>query len=318
MKKFFKFLFRLILFLILVAAIGLGTQYRSDIPVEELKLQYTNQASQFMAIDGMDVHYRDEGQGPPLLLLHGTGASLHTWDAWAEQLQLDFRLIRLDLPAYGLTGPHPKGQYESSNYLSVIHQLLEKLKVDSVYITGNSFGGALAWQYAYQYPKQVKKLVLVDPSGFAQDEVPRIIKLARNPILQPVVKYITPKVLISNSLKSAYYNPSKVSPELIARYYRMSLREGNRQAFIDRATGTFVDQTAKLAAITTPTLILWGESDSWIPLENAYKFNQVLVNSQLITYPEVGHVPMEEIPLKSAKDARGFLLENGEDIPELN
>lgn len=318
MRKFFKFLFRFIILMILVAAIAIGTQYHSGIPVSELKAKYANQESQFMDIEGMEVHYRDEGQGPALLLLHGTGASLHTWDAWAEQLQLDFRVIRMDLPAYGLTGPHPKGLYESGNYLAVIHEFLEKLRVDSVYIAGNSFGGALAWQYAYKYPEQVKKLVLLDPSGFAQDELPRIIKLARNPLLQPLVKYITPKILISNSLESAYHDPSKINQELINRYYEMALREGNRQAFVDRASGSFVDETAKLTAITTPTLILWGESDSWIPLENAYKFNQVLVNSQLITYPEAGHIPMEEIPEKTAKDARNFLLDNGEEIPELN
>ncbi|MCI4667557.1 MAG: alpha/beta hydrolase [Bacteroidia bacterium] len=318
MKKFFKYLFRLIFLLILIAAIGLGTQYHADIPLSSLKSKYANNESQFIAIEGMDIHYRDEGQGAPLLLLHGTGASLHTWNVWAEKLQLDFRVIRMDLPAYGLTGPHPKAEYEPSRYVEVIHQFLKELEIDTVYVAGNSFGGALAWQYAYKYPKQVKKMILVDPSGFAQDEPPRIIKLARNPLVQPILKYITPKFFVSNNLKSAYHDPSVISDELKDRYFDMALREGNRQAFIDRASGSMLDETAKLTAITTPTLIMWGESDTWIPLENAYKFNQVLVNSQLITYPEAGHVPMEEIPVKTSGDAREFLLGEGEEIPELN
>ncbi len=318
MKKFFKILFRFIFLLILAAVIGLGSQYHPDIPVEELKKTYANSESEFLQVEGMNIHYRDEGRGPVLVLLHGTSSSLHTWDAWAERLQMDFRVIRMDLPAYGLTGPHPDGKYSDGAYVNVLHKFLQKLEIDNFHIAGNSFGGNLAWHYAYEYPEEVQKMILIDASGFPQKGLPQIIALARNPLLQPLVEYITPKFLVVRNLEDAYKDPSRIGEATIDRYFKLTLREGNREAFVERANGVFSDQTGRLKALTQPTLIMWGEADTWIPLDHARKFNEALVNSQVITYSDAGHVPMEELPAPTAADARAFLLENEETFPELN
>ncbi|MEO0897601.1 MAG: alpha/beta hydrolase [Bacteroidota bacterium] len=319
MKKILGNFLKILLGLILLIAGLIATQYHGDKTVDELKAMYANEESEFIRVKGMDIHYRDEGQGPVLLLLHGTGASLHTWDAWVEEMQQDFRVLRLDMPAYGLTGPHPDQKYEPEDYVEVIHDFLLKLGVDSLFIGGNSFGGNISWHYAYEHPERVKKMILVDASGFPQETIPSVIRLARNPMLKGIMRWVTPKFFIRNRLKEVYAQKDRITDETVDRYFDLQLREGNRQAFIDRAAGAFSVQTGLLKTITVPTLIMWGEKDTWIPLDHAYKFNEYLVNSQIITYPDGGHIPMEELPLQTAVDAKDFLRGGeGSDVPELN
>ena len=99
-----------------------------------------------MDIDGLMVHYRDEGKGPPVLLVHGTFSSLHTFDAWTRILRDSYRVIRLDLPGFGLTGPTPNGKYEISYYLDLFVQFLKNLHIEKCHIAGSSLGGWLgAW-----------------------------------------------------------------------------------------------------------------------------------------------------------------------------
>lgn len=277
-----------------------------DIPLEELKEKYSNDASQFVEIDGTQIHYRIEGSGPNLVLLHGTAASLHTWDGWVKELQNDYRIIRMDLPAYGLTGPSKNKEYSAPAYSKFLNTFLEEVGVDTFHLAGNSLGGRIAWQHALQHPEKIDKLVLVDPAGFPQ-EMPGILKLARTPILNQIVKQFTSKSLIRKNILEVYGDDSKVTEKLVDRYYDLSLRAGNRDAFLDRAKMDFVDETDKLQSIQTPTLIMWGEEDVWIPFEMAEKFKDELPNSKLISYPKVGHVPMEEIPELTANDTRNFL-----------
>ena len=116
-----------------------------DIPLSELKKNYTNDFSSFVSIQGMDVHYRDEGEGPVIILLHGTGSSLHTWDKWTKILSENYRVIRLDLPAYGLTGPHPQKKYALDDYRLFLEEFLKKLELNKFMLAGNSLGGAIAW-----------------------------------------------------------------------------------------------------------------------------------------------------------------------------
>ena len=142
---------------LLISILSLGFYlYSPDISVSELKKTYANQYSKFIEIEGMNVHYRDEGEGQVIVLLHGTGASLHTWDKWTEDLKNNFRVIRLDLPAYGLTGPHPKNKYSLPDYSNFLNSFVESIGVDNFILSGNSLGGAIAWYYASEYQNKVK------------------------------------------------------------------------------------------------------------------------------------------------------------------
>ena len=295
----------IILILLLVNALFFA--YTGDISVAELKGKYANDESKFIEIDGMQVHYRDEGEGIPIVLIHGTASSLHTWDAWTNSLKNDYRVIRLDMPAFGLTGPHPNQDYSIKTYSGLLDTFLSRLSIDSAYLVGNSLGGGIAWHYTAEHPTKVKKLVLIDPTGYPRNGEPWIFKLARTPVLNAIIKYFTPKSLVEDNLKQVFFNDNKITPELIDRYYDLTLREGNRTAFIDRAKTKMIDQTEKLKSIHTPTLIIWGKEDSWIPVSDGQRFLNDMPNAKIAVLENTGHVPMEESPKQSLTPLLEFL-----------
>ena len=165
-----RYLFYIIIFIIVASGVLLFALNTPDIPREKLLNKYANDASQFIELNGMEVHYRDEGQGFPLVLIHGTASSLHTWDVWTEELKDSLRIIRLDLPAFGLTGPHPSHDYRLDTYASLVDELLIYLGVESCYLAGNSLGGAIARKYAENYPQKAQKLLLIDPGGYRSNK----------------------------------------------------------------------------------------------------------------------------------------------------
>ncbi len=295
--------------LVLLVVLLLLWLYQADIPAETLKKEYANEESRFVDVQGMSVHYRVEGNesAPSLVLIHGTAASLHTWDDWVEQLKPHFNVVRFDLPAFGLTGPSPERDYSKEAYVRFLDAFTEQLGLEKFHLAGNSLGGDIAWNYAATYPNKVTKLVLIDASGFLRREnVPTIFKLARNPIGGQLFKWVTPISLIRKNIEEVYYDDSLITDELVKRYHQFAKRTGNRQAFVDRVVQGEIDRTNLLKDITAPTLIQWGKYDEWIPLSDAYKFEQAIADTKLIEY-EAGHIPMEEIPEITAKDTLEFL-----------
>jgi len=284
----------------------------SDIPVEILKEKYANEFSKFVEIDGMQVHYRVEGKGIPIVLIHGTGASLHTWDDWTLKLKENYQVIRMDLPAFGLTGPNKSGDYSIKQYTQFLEEFVVKMKLDSMFLAGNSLGGNIAWNYASKNPEKVQKLILVDASGLPTNKPqPWIFKMAKTPVLSKLFLYITPRSIIEDNLKQVYEDDTKISDALITRFHDMALREGNRKAFVDRAKIDFkISEASKeeqLQNIQTPTLLIWGAKDTWIPLDNGKRMDALLPNSKLVVLQNSGHVPMEENPKESFKVLNDFL-----------
>ncbi len=213
----------------------------SDIPVEILKEKYANEFSKFVEIDGMQVHYRVEGKGMPIVLIHGTGSSLHTWDDWTTKLKENYQVIRMDLPAFGLTGPNKSGDYSIKKYTQFLEKFVVKMKIDSMFLAGNSLGGNIAWDYTSKNSQKVQKLILVDASGLPTNKPqPWIFKMAKTPVLSKLFLYITPKSVIEDNMKQVYEDDAKITNTLITRYHDLALRTGNRQAFIDRAKIDFM------------------------------------------------------------------------------
>lgn len=276
-------------------------------------MKYAKLPSNFLHIDGMNVHYRDEGiktDSLPIILLHGTGASLHTWEGWVDELSKSRRIITVDLPAFGLTGPNAANDYSPEAYVEFTKQFIEVFSIDSCVLGGNSLGGGIAWQTAAAYPELVKKLILVDATGYPNKakSVPIAFKLAKVPVLNNLLTVITPRSVIERSVKNVYGNPELVTDKLVDRYYDLTLRAGNRKAFVARMqSGGYEDQSEKIKTLKQPTLIMWGEKDLLIPVENAQKFATDLPNAKLVIYPELGHVPMEENPQETVKAVKEFL-----------
>ncbi|MFT7482597.1 MAG: pimeloyl-ACP methyl ester carboxylesterase [Oceanospirillaceae bacterium] len=287
--------------------------HQSDIPMSSLKLKYAKLPSNFVSVDGLSVHYRDVGvqtDSLPIVLLHGTGSSLHTWEGWVDELSKTRRVITLDLPAFGLTGPNANNDYSPEAYVEFTKQFIETFKIKSCVLGGNSLGGGIAWQTAAAYPELVKQLILVDATGYPNKakSVPLAFRLAKVPVLNNLLTVITPRSVIENSVKNVYGNPDLVTDELVDRYFDLTLRPGNRKAFVARMQlDSYQDQSEKIKSLTQPTLIIWGEKDLLIPIENALKFAADLPNNKLVIYPELGHVPMEENPQETVKAVKAFL-----------
>lgn len=291
-----------------VLFVSLASMVRRDVPVSALLEKYTNGASRFVALEGMRVHYRDEGQGPALVLLHGTSSSLHTWDGWVKQLAGGRRIIRLDLPGYGLTGPAPDADYLPARHARVVRELLDTLQIARADLAGNSLGGRVALSFCLAYPERVRRLVLIDASGLRGQKPTAVYRLAKTPLLNHLYRWLTPRFMVRRTVEEVYANAALIDEATLDRYQDLTLRAGNRQAAIDRYTGpTPAELDARLSEIHVPTLLQWGEQDHWIPLPFARRMQRGIAGAKLIVYPGVGHVPMEELPVLTARDAETFL-----------
>ena len=283
--------------------------------VEELRTRWAPPPSTFLALDGLQVHLRDEGprdDPTPILLLHGTSDSLHTWDGWVPPLiQSGRRVIRIDLPGFGLTGPFPDGDHRIAAYPRFLSRLLDALGVDRVVVAGNSFGGQVALELALAEPARVERLVLVDALAYPRkaDRVPIGFVVASIPGLNRVMDYVLPRSLVEGSVRSVYGDPTRVTPELVDRYYELTLREGNRQALRDRFAQmeTISGLSRQIKRITQPTLILWGGQDRLIPPSVAQQFVNDIAGSQIVTFDDLGHVPHEEDPVRTVEPFKIFL-----------
>lgn len=308
-----KYSLYLVLFVIVFLGVYLYANIAYDKSVEELSKRWATEPSKFLSVAGMNIHYRDEGpksDKEPIVLIHGTSASLHTWDGWVEVLKEQRRVIRFDLPAFGLTGPDPQNNYSIERYAEVVIAVLDALKIDKSVLAGNSLGGYIAWATAVFHPDRVSKLILVDASGYPYDpeSVPLAFKLTQNPLASRLLKNVLPKSMVEKSVKNVYGNPDLVTDELVNRYYELSLREGNRSALKTRFEQTLPGALmGKIGTINVPTLLIWGRKDKLIPLKFGKRFKQEIVNSQLIVFDDLGHVPHEENPQKTVLAVLNFL-----------
>ena len=295
---------------------GVYLTWAPDKPVESLTAQWAPPPSQFIALQGMQVHLRDEGPRDdplPIVLLHGTSSSLHTWQGWTEALSGQRRVIRMDLPGFGLTGPNPENDYSIERYVAFVTALADQLGLQRFVLGGNSLGGQIAWATAVAQPQRVASLILVDASGYAFESstspitVPIGFMLARIKPLAPLVEHTLPRGLVQQSIQAVYGDPSKVTPALVNQYYDLSLRAGNRQALIRRIEQGYTGDTQALAQLKLPTLILWGGRDRLIPLEFGERFARSIGGSKLVVFDDLGHVPHEEDPARTVAEVKRFL-----------
>jgi pimeloyl-ACP methyl ester carboxylesterase len=301
-----------VVLLLLVAAFGAaGWLYTPDKSRTALEAKYAGPPSQFLEIAGIRMHIRDSGpkDAPAIILLHGFGASLHTWDAWVKSLEADYRVVRFDLPGFGLTGPDPTGNYSDSRSVETLRALMDRLTIGRAVLIGNSMGGRIAWTFAAIHPERVAKLVLMAPDGFASPGMAYGIAPSV-PWMMRVLPYTLPIPLLRAMLAQAYADKSVMTDDRVTGYRDMMLAPGVRRAILARLPQTvLVKPEPLLRQIEAPTLLLWGEKDGMVPFTNAADYLHALRDARLVALPDVGHLPQEEAPARGVEAVRTFLAQ---------
>jgi pimeloyl-ACP methyl ester carboxylesterase len=279
--------------LLALAAYGL---WAPDLGVAELQKRYSSTSNNVVNVGGIRIHYKDTGpqDAPVLLFLHGFGSSLQTWDVWAGSLEQKYRVIRLDLPGFGLTGPSPSNDYSEFNDVNTLTQFVDKLGVSELSVIGHSMGGKIAWTFAAAHPDRVKALVLMAPDGFPQPEAIGTKPYAM-PAIMGLMKYCLPRYFVRKSIEPAFADESALDDKMVSRYHDMLRAPGVRAAILERGNQTiYTDPVPRLKKIKAPTLLLWGEEDKMIPSSNATSYAGVLAQSQTVFIPKLGHLLHEE------------------------
>ena len=263
-----------------------------------LERDYLRRPADMLEVGGTTLHLRDEGPptAPPVILLHGFGASLHSWKPWVRALSRDHRVISLDLPGCGLSPPDPKGDYGDARAVRLLLALLEQKGIARASFIGHSIGGRIAWRLAAEHPERVDKLVLIAPDGFASPGFDYGVA-PKVPAIMSLMRHILPKPLLRANLVQSYGDPAALTRANLDRYHDLMLAPGSRRALLDRMAQTVLtDPQPALERIAAPVLLLWGEKDALIPFDNAQDYLRHLPDARLVSFPELGHVPQEEAP----------------------
>ena len=298
--------------------LGLGTAFLAvalyglwapDLERAELEKRYFSSSPQIIDVGDLKVYYKETGpQGAPaLLLLHGFGSSLQAWDEWSLKLEQTYRVIRLDLPGFGLTGASPANDYSEEKDLAILTHFTDKLGLEKFSVVGHSMGGKMAWSLAASQPERVQALVLMAPDGFPQAKDIGT-KPYEVPAITGLIKYFLPKYLVRKSIEPAFAQADALNDALVNRYFDMLRAPGVRGAILERSNQTiYTDPVPRLKAIRAPTLLIWGEQDQMIPKTNAQSYAHVLSNSTTVLVPKLGHLLQEEQPEKGLTAVIQFL-----------
>jgi pimeloyl-ACP methyl ester carboxylesterase len=305
--------------LLLAVLVGLGAVgwlalRRGDIPYDRLEARYASADSRFVDLPGgVRMHYRDQGRpdGPVLVLVHGFGASLHTWEAWVRELGDTYRVVSLDLPGSGLTRTPEGYRLRPDTFFQTIEQFAAARGLERFTLVGSSMGGAAAWNYALAHPERLDALVLVAAAGWrdeaSEGETPLIFQLLNHPVGRALLRDLDSTQLARDGLLSAFADDARVTPAMVRRYTDLSRAPGRRELILARSEPTPPATTERLVTIRTPTLVMTGEDDAIVPAAHARRFTAAIPGAALIAYDGAGHLPQEEIAERSAPDVRAFL-----------
>ncbi len=305
-----KFALIVALILLLLMAALAAWLWTPDRPRDELEARYAAGKDDFLDVAGIRLHVRDRGprEAPAVLLLHGFGSSLHTWEPFSDALAADLRVISVDLPGAGLSAADPDADYSDARSLEILLALLDHWQLARVSLVGNSLGGRISWRFAAAHPDRVERLVLIAPDGFASPGF-EYGKAPDVPALLRLLRFALPKSVLRMNLLAAYADPERLTDAHVRRYHDLLLAPGNRDAMLERMAQVVLERPEPLlASIKAPTLLVWGERDAMIPFSNAQDYLSALPDARLVSFPELGHVPHEEAPARAVEPVHAFLV----------
>jgi pimeloyl-ACP methyl ester carboxylesterase len=283
----------------------------ADVNFEEARSAVPNaRYSHFADIDGVRIHYQENGSGEPLVLIHGYTASTYAWKDVFEPLARQFRVIAVDLKGFGFSGK-PDGDYTRRAQGELVARLLDYLKIEQAILCGNSMGGEVAMNAAVRHPNRVKALILVDSAGVTVAGGGSVSPgAAQWPIIGPALAALalTSDSLVRDGLRKSFYNDSLANEEQVAAYYRpLKTRDGQRAAYLARTQAGIAPVEPEIGKIKLPTLIIWGAEDELIPLEAGRRLNSLISGSKLVVFEKCGHVPEAEAPERFSSEVENFV-----------
>lgn len=291
--------------------------YTPSISQEHLIAKYSNDKSEFLAdTRGLRVHYRDQGvrDGKVIVMLHGNSNSLHSFEPLVAEFSEEYRIVTLDFPGHGLTGAHPENRYGYAGLSDALELVITRLALDDIVLLGHSMGGWVAWRYTVDHPEVINSLILVSASGMplmASDPPPNIglgFKLLRSPIGPIFSSYTLPRVTIEKSMDKSVFKKLLMHDQIIDRSWELLRHPENRAALAHRShVGRELNKADLAKQIHQPTLLIWGEEDTFVPPSAAFSFAERINNSRMVMLPEVGHLPILEATDQVAQAIRHFV-----------
>ena len=259
---------------------------------------------QQVTVNGGNISYIDEGEGMPIVLIHGIPTSSFLWRKMIGNLAVHGRVIAPDLPGFGFSNPPANGDYSISNYARLLGDFLEALSIADGVLICHDFGGPVTVMYALRHPERYQRLIILDT--FLHTDLPDwglFYKVTKIRPIGEVIMGIAGQTITGAGLKAGVVNKSMITQEVVQRYYKP---EGSADKVKSTYLGTMRTDYHKdliyiednLKSIDKPTLIAWGENDVYIPLSLAERIHQDIDGSKMSIIPNCGHFLQEDEPRK--------------------
>lgn len=287
---------------------GAARAQTTALSLEAARGLHATPASRYATIDGVDIHYRDEGAGPAVLLVHGTYGDLEDWDGWMPFMR-GFRVVRLDMPGAGLTGPIADGDYSTDRLVRLAGGLMEKLGLRRFAVVGASSGGPTAFRCAAAYADRVTALVLMNSAGIARGN--QAATRPGQPRLGAGTLADVTEASLAAPLRAVTNNSPAITDALVRRKFDFARIDGRvEQAAAIVSQYKDGDTLAVLGRITAPTLIVWGGANKALALSVADQFHAALTHAagvKKVVFAQGAHVLQLQMPRESGQAASEFL-----------
>ena len=271
--------------------------------------------ARFVTVDGLQIAYEEKGVGPPVLFVHGFGASSFVWRAVVNELG-GHRLIAVDLKGFGNSAKPPDGKYTVRDQAMLVQRFIMALNLDDVVVVGHSLGGGaslMATSALSEGDLPVRGLVLLDTMAYPQ-EIPSFIRTLRMPVVGCVAVWLLPPRYSARTvLREIHYSEETISEDLVDGYAHYLGLPGARDALLSSARQIVPDNPDEIvqaySRITVPVLIIWGEHDAIVPIDSGRKLARAIPGSRWSVIEGCGHAPHEERPTETARLISAFLEE---------
>jgi pimeloyl-ACP methyl ester carboxylesterase len=275
--------------------------------------------SQFVKWHDRDIHFLEFGDknNQQVLMIHGFGGSVHNFKSLYEMMQNDYYIVAIDLPGFALSDQPNMEALETTSYLEAYHHfmnfVIDEFELNDFHIIGNSLGGWISWETTYQHPEKIKSLTLLTSAGYEMDKVSKnATAWLKTWWADAVFKKGMPLYIAKTNMSKIFYDKSKVSEEGLQTNYYSINKEGNFPFMLKLATAGEFPDTAKIAAIKNPTLVIWGLHDEIVPSYHAEKFGRDIEGSKVVVFENCGHVPQIELPEDTYREIINFYREINE------